>query len=54
MVSLPYTHAQPRHRRAAASRNISKGFRLNWRLLVGLAINVVVWVGVVRLLGQFL
>lgn len=54
MVSLSYTQSHSRERRSSSSGDISSGVKLNWRLLAALGINVVIWVGMVKLLGYML
>lgn len=54
MVALPYTQAETRTRRISRSRDIYADVRLNWRLLIALGINLVVWGALARLLANFL
>ena len=54
MASISYSEPQPRRRRAADSHSASGRVTLNWRLLLALALNVVVWAGVAKIISLFL
>ena len=54
MVALPYTQADSRVRRISRPRDIYADVRLNWRLVLALAVNLVAWLGVAHLIANFL
>jgi hypothetical protein len=54
MVALPYAQAESRTRRISRPRDIYADVRLNWRLILALGINLIVWGGLARLLANFL
>lgn len=55
MVSLPYAEVSGRVTRSGrALRRDSENRILNWRLVVALALNIVAWVGLVKLVAYLL
>ena len=54
MVALPYNQAEPKARRISRPKDNYADARLNWRLIMALGINLVMWVALVRFLADFL
>jgi hypothetical protein len=54
MVALPYTQAESRTGRISRPRDNYADVRLNWRLIVALGLNFVMWGALVKLVANFL
>ncbi|MFN3522832.1 MAG: hypothetical protein ACK4YQ_11330 [Phenylobacterium sp.] len=53
MVSLSYTDTRMRRSGKLLQRSSSFAGLFNWRLALALILNVALWTGVAKLLGQF-
>jgi uncharacterized membrane protein len=54
MVALPYNQTESRTRRISRPRDNYADVRLNWRLIVALGLNFVMWVALVKLISNFI